>query len=135
MIHPPPSPTRALPPTSANLQLGLAWCVVKCLVELIKRKTLRARGRVVTRAQSAARFLFSSPFLFFSFLRASFCSFFFSYPQPLAWSRDALSSLTCGVHDVVHQVCEAGRGLVRQQVGEEIPGASHREGERERDRT
>lgn len=34
---------------------------------------------------------------------------------------------------MVHQVCEAGRGLVRQQVGEEIPGASHREGERERE--
>lgn len=30
--------------------------------------------------------------------------------------------LTCGVHDVVDQVCEPGRGLVRQQVGEEIPG-------------
>lgn len=32
--------------------------------------------------------------------------------------------LTCGVHDVVDQVCEPGRGLVRQQVGEEIPAAS-----------
>lgn len=35
--------------------------------------------------------------------------------------------LTCGVHDVVYQVCEAGRGLVRQQVGEEIPGARQRQ--------
>lgn len=35
--------------------------------------------------------------------------------------------LTCGVHDVVYQVCEAGRGLVRQQVGEKIPGAKQRQ--------
>lgn len=35
--------------------------------------------------------------------------------------------LTCGVHDVVYQVCEAGWGLVRQQVGEKIPGAKQRQ--------
>lgn len=74
--------------------------------------------------------LLSFPFLFYEPPVLFFS--FFSYPQPLAWSRDALSSLTCGVHDVVHQVCEAGRGLVRQQVGEEIPGASHGERETER---
>lgn len=28
---------------------------------------------------------------------------------------------------MVYQVCEAGRGLVRQQVGEEIPGAKQRQ--------
>lgn len=35
--------------------------------------------------------------------------------------------LTCGVHDVVYQVCEAGRGLVGQQVGEKIPEAKQRQ--------
>lgn len=28
---------------------------------------------------------------------------------------------------MVYQVCEAGRGLVRQQVGEKIPGAKQRQ--------
>lgn len=49
----------------------------------------------------------------------------------LQWLRcvrvETSLALTCGVHDVVHQVCEAGRGLVRQQVGEEIPGAKQRQ--------
>lgn len=34
--------------------------------------------------------------------------------------------LTCGVHDVIYQVCEAGWSLVRQQVGEKIPGSRQR---------
>lgn len=40
---------------------------------------------------------------------------------------DMASVLTCGVHDVVYQVCEPRRGLVRQQVGEKIPGARQRQ--------
>lgn len=42
--------------------------------------------------------------------------------------------LTCRVHDVVYQVCEPGRGLVRQQVGEKIPGANKENSFRQKDR-
>lgn len=52
---------------------------------------------------------------------------FWSWIVNITSCQDISLVLTCWVHDVVHQVCEPGRGLVRQQVGEKIPEARQRQ--------
>ena len=81
--------------------------VMKHLVELIKKKPLRVR-HVITRLQWWKDLLSDLQWLTSHHVKTSLV-------------------LTCWVHDVVYQVCEPGRGLVRQQVGEKIPGARQRQ--------